>query len=93
MELTRPLSSSGVASWIVVCLMTTLIWSKAPVSANIRSESGNERDIPKAMVARPKPTTVMSSARPVRRIDGSNIKASAIAKAPTACAELRSPYP
>ena len=62
--------SSGVSSWTSVCLTTTLTLSNTPVRNNIRSESQNQREAPKTMVATPNPVTHPSSVRPAWRIGG-----------------------
>ena len=66
----RPRISSGVSNSTSVCLTITLTLSKTPVRNNIRSESQNQREAPKTMVAAPKPLTHQRSARPACRIGG-----------------------
>ncbi len=90
-ELTRPRSSSGVASWMVVWRMATLIWSVAPVSPNISRETGNERATPNAMVARPNPATVTRSARPGALHRGQRHQDQGHQESADACAEVSRP--
>ena len=61
-EVMRPRSLFGVASWRIVWRRIVLIVSAAPVIASIYSESQNTRDKPNAIVAAPKiPIDTMTS--------------------------------
>jgi hypothetical protein len=63
---TRPRSSSGVRIWTSVLRTTTLTLSAAPSTRSAASDSGNDFESPKTIVARPKATTAVSSVRPAR---------------------------
>ena len=90
---TRPRMASGVSICTSVWRTTTLTLSRAPTRNIIASESQNERDRPKTIVAAPKPATAQSSVRPARRIGGRWASSIAMATAPTASAERRNPTP
>src|SRR5439155_1503973 len=68
--LTRPRSAFGVAKATVVERMLTLIMSAKPQTPSATSESANECERPKTIVATPNSVTVASSAGPTRASSG-----------------------
>ena len=90
---TRPRSASGVRSCASVFRITTLTLSAAPAVASAASESGNQRERPKTMVATPKSTTARSSAGPARRNGGRWASTIVVITAPTDWAASSHPRP
>jgi hypothetical protein len=70
-----------------------LIMSDAPRTMSAASDSANEREIPKTMVAIPKSATPANILRPAPRSSGWRASHTAIDSAPTAGAERSKPNP
>src|SRR5947209_10712779 len=79
----RPRKASGVRVSSRVLRMTTLMLSRPPSIASMSSESQNERDTPKMMVATPKPATDQSRVRPAFLNGGACAITMEMATAPT----------
>ena len=90
---TRPRSSFGVTSAIVVERMLTLIMSTNPATASAASESGSHSDSPKTTMQTPKRATTTSSVGPAEFRNGRRVSISAASSAPTAGAVRSAPRP
>ena len=92
-EETRPSMCSGVSVCSRVARSTTLTLSTAPLAASRRQLSRKLRLRAKAMVARPKAATQISSVRPARRRGGRWAMVIPMITEPTAGAARRTPSP
>ena len=90
---TRPRISSGVANWVSVARMITLIMSLAPSRNNAIRETVKLRDSPKRMVKIPNPPTAQSSVGPDFPRNGRCARSTAITAAPAPGAVRNNPSP
>ena len=93
-DMIRPRSASGVSSWTSVERNTAEKTSAVPARARQIQASGKANvSRPKAVIARPQPTTASTIARPIRRTDVTQPDSSAPRNEPTAGAAASSPNP
>jgi hypothetical protein len=90
---TRPRSSSGVASAAVVERMFIEYMSAYPVATSAANDSGALRERPNTTVATPNAATATSSVRPAPWRIGRRVRPTAAPSAPMAGAARRMPSP
>ena len=91
--ITLPRISSGVCNCTMVPRITTLMPSKMPLMSNMLNDSQNSLDIPKMMIAIPKPATAIRSRLPWCFLNGNMVSSTTIMMAPISEAAFNQPKP